>query len=126
MARKSRDLFVVTGPARRDIPAILKRSFDEFGKPASVRYSALIRQALEDIETDPERPGSRQRLNIMVEGARIYHLELSRDRVSGEKVHNPRHVLLYRQRPDGVTEVARILHDARDLTRHLPKAYRKQ
>jgi plasmid stabilization system protein ParE len=40
-------------------------------------------------------------------------------------VKEPRHFLLYRRREDGVIEVARILHDGRDLQRHLPEEYRR-
>jgi toxin ParE1/3/4 len=116
--------FHVTGPARRDIAAIVKRSLQEFGEAASLRYRTLIRQALLDIEADPERPGSKKRLEIMIEGARTYHISLSRTRVSGSRVKEPRHFLLYRRREDGVIEVARILHDGRDLQRHLPEDYR--
>ena len=38
----------------------------------------------------------------MVRGARTYHLEFSRNRMSGSKVKEPRHFLLYRRRHDGV------------------------
>jgi hypothetical protein len=59
----------------------------------------------------------------MINGARTYHLELSRKRVRGQPVKEPRHFLLYRRRADGVIEVARILDDVRDFQRHLPKEY---
>ena len=61
----------------------------------------------------------------MIEGARTYHLQFSRSRVSGLGVKEPRHFLLYCRRSDGVIEVARILHDGRDLARHLPEGYRR-
>jgi toxin ParE1/3/4 len=96
----------------------------EFGERAALRYDTLIKQALKDIGADPERPGSKERPEIMVRGARTYHLECSRNRVSGSKVKEPRHFLLYRRRDDGVIEVARILHDGRDHQRHLPEGYR--
>jgi toxin ParE1/3/4 len=60
----------------------------------------------------------------MIEGARTYHLSFSRSRAAGPAVKEPRHFLLYRLRDDGVIEVARILHDGRDLQRHLPEDYR--
>ena len=125
MAKKRSLRFHVTGPARRDIASIVKRSLQEFGEAASLRYSALIRQALFDIGADPEWPGSKERPEIMIQGARTYHLEFSRSRVSGSTVKEPRHFLLYRRREDGVIEVARILHDGRDLQRHLPEEYRR-
>ncbi len=61
----------------------------------------------------------------MIEGARTYYLEFSRSRVSGPGVKEPRHFLLYRRREDGVIEIARILHDGRDLQRNLPEGYRR-
>jgi toxin ParE1/3/4 len=78
---------------------------------------------LKDIAEDPERPGSNETLEIMIEGARAYHLSFSRSRVSPPRVREPRHFLLYR-RCGEVIEVVRILHDARDLERHLPEEYR--
>ena len=125
MPKKRSPQFEVTGPARRDIAAILKRSIREFGEAASVSYRALIRLALVDIEADPERPGSKERPEIMIKGARTYHLQFSRSRVSGPGVKEPRHFLLYRRRADGVIEVARVLDEARDLARHLPEDYRR-
>lgn len=72
---------------------------------AALRYKALIRQALLDIEADPERQGTRERPEIMVEGARTYHITLERE--------------------DGVVEIARVLHESRDLDRHLPERFRR-
>lgn len=102
MPKKRSPRFEVAGPARRDIAAILKRSIREFGEAASVRYRALIRQALTDIEADPERPGSKERPEIMIKGATHLSPAIA----------------------DGVIEVARVLDEARDLMRHLPESYR--
>ena len=88
---------------------------------ASLRYGALMRQALLDVEADHERPGSKERPEIMIEGARTDHLALSRTRVTGPRVKDPRHSILYLRRQNGVVEVARILHDSRELMRHLPE-----
>ena len=77
-------------------------------------------QALTDIEADPERLGSRARPEILIEGARTYHLEFSRTKVSGKRVSDPRHFLLYRRLVEKI-EILRILHDARDLDRHVPR-----
>ena len=111
--------------ALQDLREVLIWSEHKFGRAAAVRYRALIKQAVRDIGTDPECPGSKERPEIMIHGARTYHLEFSRSRVSGSKVKDPRHFLLYRRREDGVIEVARILHDGRDLQRHLPEGYRR-
>ena len=111
--------------ARQDIREVLRWSEQQFGDTAAARYKALIKQAVRDIGADPERPGSKERPEILIQGARTYHLKFSRSRVSGSKVNEPRHFLLYRRRDDGVIEVARILHDGRDLQRHLPEGYRR-
>ena len=108
-----------------DVRELLRWTVLTFGEAARFRYQELIKQAVRDIGADPERLGSQERPEIMVSGARTYHLELSRNRVSGPKVHEPRHLLLYRRRADGLIEVARILHDGRDLQRHLPEAWRR-
>src|SRR5690242_7311758 len=93
--------FHVAGPARVDIAAILRRTLQEFGHAAKERYRALIGQALLDIEADPGRPGSKEKPEIMIQGARVYHLDFSRTRVTGTKVKEPRHLVLYRRREDG-------------------------
>lgn len=65
-----------------------------------------------------------ERPEIMIEAARTYHLAFSRGRADGQAVKIPRHFVLYRLRDKGVIEVGRVIHDARDLTRHLPEEYR--
>ena len=99
--------------ARQDVREVLKWSERNFGEAAAARYKALIKQAVRDIGADPERPGSKERPEIMTKGARTHHLEFSRSRVGGSRVKEPRHFLLYRRRRAGVIEVARILHDSR-------------
>ena len=91
----------------------------EFGRDAAKRYEGLIIQALRDLEADMERPGSQDRSDLQ-DGVRSYHLSLSRDRARTALaiVQNPRHFIIYRGR-EGQGEVLRILHDGRDLQRHL-------
>src|SRR5580700_5155481 len=112
----------VSGPARRDLISILKLSRKEFGEAATLRYAALMAPALRDIGEDPERHGSKARPDLTIEGVRTYHLEFSRKRVSGRRVKESRHFLIYRFRSavghGGAVEVARIVHDSRDLERH--------
>ena len=124
--RRSRRLEVrLTRTAQRDVKAILNWSRKEFGEAAAARYKALTKQALRDIGDDPERPGSTERPEIMIEGARTYQLEFSRGSVKGQGVKAPRHFLLYRPRGERVIEVGRVVHDALDLARHLPEEYRR-
>jgi toxin ParE1/3/4 len=124
--RRSRRLEVrLARTAQRDVKAILNWSRKEFGEAAAARYGALIKRALRDIGADPERPGSTERPEIPIDGARTYHLAFSRGRVQGQGVQAPRHFLLYRRRGERLIEVGRLIHDARDLVRHIPKEYRR-
>jgi toxin ParE1/3/4 len=116
----------LSGPAQRDILAILKWSRKEFGQPAALRYKALIKQALRDICADPELPGSMERQEILIEGVRTYHLAFSKSRVKGLRVKEPRHFLLYRQRDEHLIEMARVIHDSRDLTLNVPEEYQRR
>jgi toxin ParE1/3/4 len=121
-----RERLDVAARARSDIVGILKTSFKEFGEAASNRYRVLIEQAMDDIGEDPERQGSKERPGILIPGARTYHIEFSRTRVSGRRVKEPRHFILYRIQADGRIEIARILHDSRELALHLPEKYRSE
>jgi toxin ParE1/3/4 len=95
----------------------------EIRQPRRCTLPGSSEQALRDIADDPERAGSTERPELST-GARTYHLRFSRDRVgAGGAVKNPRHFLLFRQRDAGVLEVARVLHDAWELQRHLPEDY---
>jgi toxin ParE1/3/4 len=112
--------------ARKDIREVLRWSERKFGESSAARYRSLIKQAVRDVSENPKRPGSKERPEIMIEGARTYHLQFSRSGVSSPGVKEPRHFLLYRSREDGVVEVARVLHDGYDLVRHLPESYRRE
>jgi toxin ParE1/3/4 len=127
MPKKKAASKVVLAPiVRQDLREILRWSEWRFGETAAARYRALIKQAVRDIAEDPMRPGSKERPDVMMKGVRTYHLHLSRTRVPVPGVKQPRHFILYRCREDGVVEVARILHDGRDLARHLPEGYRRE
>jgi len=128
--KRGRLKIVLSPGARRDIRQALSWSESKFGHDARLRYEALIVRALRDIETDPFNPGSSERPEIMIEGARTYHISLSRDRARTATgvVHKPRHFILYRRRADNrhVIDIARILRDDRDLVRHLPESFRRE
>jgi toxin ParE1/3/4 len=110
---------ILAAPADWDFIEIMDWSAERFGASAADRYELLIRQALTDVGEDPFRPGSRQRPELR-QGIYTYHLSGSCDRVCGNRVKAPRHFLLYRVLSFRV-EVLRILHDSRDLERHLPE-----
>jgi toxin ParE1/3/4 len=111
-------------PATADILDILVWTAMHFGDSARRRYQVLITTALLDIETDPLLPGSRSRLELGP-GIRSFHLEHSRRRAMSPDgiVQRPRHLILYRFLDPAVIGIGRILHDAMDIERHLPKQF---
>jgi toxin ParE1/3/4 len=111
----------VSRPAQADIAAVLRWSSSEFGPSARQRYAALITTALQDLLTDPARIGARERPELGY-GLSSYHLQFSRRHVPAASgvVRLPRHLPLFRVEPDGTLAVLRLLHDAMEMTLHLP------
>lgn len=108
----------ITGPAKEDLADIRRYTIRTHGKAAADRYDALLRQALKDLRDDPFRPGSKKRPEIAPQ-VRSYHISLSRGRTDST-VKSPRHLVLYYLPSGNEVTVSRVLHDARDLRRHLP------
>ena len=113
----------LSAPARRDIAAIDHYTIRTFGEAAALRYLALIRHALYDIANDPALPGAKARPEAFNPEFRFNHLASSRQRIPGETVKEPRHFIIYRQRTGNIVEILRVLHDSRDLNRHLPPEF---
>ena len=108
----------ITAPARSDLTDIRKYTIDHYGRSGADAYDALLKQAIRDVWEDPFRPGSKERPEI---GANIrsYHCALSRDRAASG-VKSPRHFILYFLPHDDEVAISRVLHDSRDLARHIP------
>ena len=108
----------ITHPARADLTDIRRYIIDRYGRAVADAYDALLKQAIRDVWEDPYRPGSQERLDI---GANIrsYHSALSRER-SASKIKSPRHFILYFLPHDDEVAISRVLHDSRDLARHIP------
>ncbi|MCY1397356.1 Plasmid stabilization system protein [compost metagenome] len=109
----------LSAAAQTDLIDILAWTHEHFGDAARQRYEALIVAALRDVSAQPERPGSIERPELG-DGVRSWHLHLSRERARTDTgiVRRPRHFLIYRAESD-LTVVARVLHDAMELARHL-------
>ncbi|WP_085620029.1 type II toxin-antitoxin system RelE/ParE family toxin [Thalassospira alkalitolerans] len=114
----------LTGPARNDLLQIREYTQRTYGRAAADAYDALLRQAFKDIRDDPYRPGSKERSEIGG-NIRSFHTSLSRKRASSY-VKAPRHFVLYFIPSDNEVAVSRVLHDARDLARHLPEKHLDQ
>ena len=112
-------LITVTAPAERDLRDIFLWSETEFGNSAAERYQALVERAMADLADNRLRPGSKKREGLQP-GIYTYHLASSRENVSEGRVKSPRHFLGYRIVMDRI-EILRVLHDSRDLDRHVPR-----
>ena len=110
---------IITAPAQSDLRAIRRYTVDHYGRRGANAYDALLKQALRDIRDDPFRPGSTERPELG-RAIRSYHVAFSRGRARS-RIKTPRHFVIYvLPRPDEVV-VSRVLHDSRDLARHIPK-----
>jgi toxin ParE1/3/4 len=110
--------------ARADIVDLLAYTEENFGQVARIRYLRLIEAALLDIAEDPDRIGSVARPELG-RSIRSYHLRFSREHARTEHgiVLRPRHLLLYRFARADLVGVGRVLHDAMEIRRHVPKDF---
>ena len=108
----------VTGPARRDITKVLRRSRSEFGDQARQRYLRLIDQALKDLGDDATRIGV-QSFDDIRKGYFLYHLKWSRKTQAGPPVHQPRHLIAFYINSSNDIIVARVFHERQMLSQHL-------
>lgn len=108
----------VTGPARRDIAKILRRSGTEFGNQARDRYRRLIDQALQDLGDDAARAGV-QSIDDIREGYFVYHLKWSRKGLAGPSVRQPCHLIAFFIDDSDAIVVARVFHERQMLARYL-------
>jgi len=108
----------VTGPARRDITKVLRRSSSEFGDQARQRYRRLIDQALKDIGADAYRVGV-QSFDDIRKGYFLYHLKWSRKSPAGAPVRQPRHLIAFYTDTSDDIIVARVFHERQMLSQHL-------
>lgn len=105
--------------AAADIELLLNRSQVEFGSDARERYVRLVSTALGLLGR--RAAGIAPRADL-VPDLYTFHLALARRkaRLLGPTVSRPRHFLVWRFANEDTVEVVRVLHDAMDLSRHLP------
>ncbi|MEL6667006.1 MAG: type II toxin-antitoxin system RelE/ParE family toxin [Pseudomonadota bacterium] len=109
---------IITDPAREDLLEIEIYTLHTYGDLAAVAYSNLIQQAFEDIREDPNRLLSKARPEI--DGnIRSYHTSSAKRR-SAPPVKKPRHFVLYFEANEDAVVISRVLHDERDIERHIP------
>ncbi len=98
--------------AEKDFVRILKYTADTFGEWQASIYKAKLTDAIAALESGPDAPGSVSRDEIL---PNLRSLHVARHRRGG------RHFIMYRATTGQVIEVVRILHDAMDLARHIPR-----
>ena len=114
----------ITGPARGDLTDIRRYSVERYGRTIADAYNVLLKQAIRDVRDDPYRPGSKERSDIG-ENIRSYHTALSKVRAPSA-IKSPRHFVLYFLPRDDEVVISRVLHDSRDLVRHIPADHLEQ
>lgn len=97
--------------AEKDFARILTYTQNIYGPRQAEIYLTTILDALESLGSGPDVLGSVSRDEIR---PRLRSLHVARHGRRG------RHVIMYRPGQGQVIEVLRILHDAMDLTRHIP------
>ncbi len=111
--------------AMADIETILRWSFQTFGVAAEVRYNALIRQGLIDLQMDASRAGvtSLEEFGI---GVFYYRLQFSRQSVSKSvgRVRSSPHVIVFQILKDQSVMIGRVLHERQKLTSSLRDDFR--
>ena len=103
-----------------DIRRILHRSTAEFGASAGARYKVLLDQALKDLGEDPRRVGVRPIPDVRP-GYFVYHVKLSKPRVTTRTVRSPRHLVVFSVDSSDTVLVAAVVHEREMLERHLER-----
>jgi toxin ParE1/3/4 len=118
----------ISSAAKADIEDLLAWSEQRFGVAARRRYEALLTCALRDVAEDGSRPGVRARPELGA-GVFSYHLFFSRKRAARGSavpaigaVQQPRHLVVWRIAEPGFADILRVLHDAMEISRHVPRA----
>lgn len=104
-------------PAQADLDTIWQYTYERYGIEQAEAYDTLLWQALEDLETDPERPTTCLQPEIGPH-VRSYHTALSKKR-SGTRIGKPRHVIYFSLEFEGEVFIMRIIKDDMDADKHL-------
>jgi toxin ParE1/3/4 len=109
----------LSGPAKADIAAILRRSEELHGKDARVRYRACLTAAMRRVAASPVGHSTADRSELRP-GIRSFHIRHSRgESREAPVVANPVHVIFYRVVQPDIVEIVRVLHERMEPTRHI-------
>lgn len=105
--------FRLSGPAEAELDDILDWSERNFHEVGRMRYAALLVQAMHDIADDPQRHGIE---SVQAAGLRVglYHSWHSRIRIAdpAERIHAPRHLIVFRLAADGSVDILGFVHES--------------
>jgi toxin ParE1/3/4 len=102
----------ISDAAAADIRGIVRWTRRRFGPDQAVEYGGLIKAALDELRAGPDILGTRE-CSEAGPGYRTLHI--------ARHGRRGRHFILFRARaPERRVIVGRILHEAMDLTRHVP------
>jgi toxin ParE1/3/4 len=104
----------LTAAAETDFQDILRWTVEQFGEAQARNYAETLSAALEALAAGPTIIGAKARSDI---AKGLFTLHIARNGRKG------RHFVMFRIGGDEgreVIEVLRVLHDAMDLSRHLP------
>jgi len=94
-----------------DFTGILKYIAENFGSRQAAIYKTTLIEAISELANGPDLAGSVARDEIL-EGLRTIHI--------ARRGRRGRHLIMFRAVEDRI-EIVRILHDAMDLARHIPR-----
>jgi toxin ParE1/3/4 len=105
-------------PARADLAQILATSAERWGIDGQRRYIGLLAAAMRKLAADPRGPTTRDRSELLP-GVRSFHLRHARGPGPEPSVRQPAHVLYYRIVEPNLVEIARVLHERMEPSRHV-------
>ena len=103
--------------ADEDIDAILRETARSFGLRQRHRYAEIIRIGIDMVASEPERPGSKLRLEIHAD-IRSFHLELAAGR-SGAAAHHLFYATHVFDGGESGVIILRVLHEKMDPRHHV-------
>ncbi len=104
--------FRLSAPAEAELDTILDWSEERFHAAGRMRYATLLVQAMQDRADDPQREGVAW-VRTLKRRVGVYHVRHSRDHVSdlAERVHDPRHAVVFRVADGEVVDILGFMHD---------------
>ena len=104
--------FRLSEAAEAELDGILEWSEARFHEVGRRRYAALLVQAMQDLADDPQRHGV-EWVRTAIGRIGLYHAWHSRNHVPdpADRVHEPRHAVVFRSAGNGAVDVLGFLHD---------------